>query len=426
MNDCTLPSDAVGVGTAAPSFLIRLSKKAVHARLSKIQRGELTVIEGHTRTRFGQVTPECPLSASITIHDPRCYLDVALGASIGFGRSYMDGAWFSHDLTTLGRVFLSNLDVLDGFDTGAARLLAPLIKLGHAMRRNTRSGSRHNIMAHYDLGNDLFSTFLDETMMYSCAYFAHERATLFEASVAKNDRICRKLSLCPDDHVLEIGTGWGGFAVHTAKQYGCRVTTTTISRQQYDFATKRVKDEGLGHLITVLLTDYRDLAGQFDKLVSIEMIEAVGHQYLETYLRRCSELLTPRGRMLIQAITVTDQRYERVRKSVDFIKQFIFPGSCLPSVTRLCDVLTQATDLRLLDLEDITAHYPVTLRRWRERFLANLPRVQGLGYPDSFIRMWELYLRYCEAGFMERYIGTVQMVMHKPLWREPSPAPIGR
>jgi cyclopropane-fatty-acyl-phospholipid synthase len=426
MNDCALPSDALDLKTAAPSVLIRLSRHVVHTRLSKIRRGELTVIEGLARTRFGQATADCPLSATITIHDPQCYVDVAFGASIGFGRSYMTGAWSSTDLTTLGRLFLANLEVLDGFDTGTARLLAPLAKLGHEWRRNTRAGSRQNIMAHYDLGNELFSTFLDDTMMYSCAFFEHEQATLFEASVAKNDRICRKLSLSPTDHVLEIGTGWGGFAVHAAKHYGCRVTTTTVSPRQYDFAVKRVKDEGLGHLITVLLSDYRDLTGLYDKLVSIEMIEAVGHHYFDTFLRKCGELLSPQGRMLIQAITVTDQRYDRVRKSVDFIKHFIFPGSCLPSVTRLCDALTQSTDMRLLDLEDITAHYPLTLRRWCERFLANLPRVRDLGYPDSFIRMWELYLRYCEAGFMERYIGTVQLMMHKPLWREPSLAPIAR
>lgn len=426
MNDYTLPSDAVHCKTAAPSILTRLCRKAVLARLGKIQRGELTVIEGHGRLRFGQITPDCSLAASITVHDPRCYLDVALGASIGFGRSYMDGAWSSHDLTTLGRVFLSNLDVLDGFDAGLARLLAPLFKLGHALRRNTRAGSRDNILAHYDLGNEFFATFLDETMMYSCAHFEHESLSLSEASAAKNDRICRKLRLAPADHVLEIGTGWGGFAVHAATHYGCRVTTTTISPQQYAFATRRVKEKGLDDRITVLLRDYRDLTGQYDKLVSIEMVEAVGHHYLDSYLQRCSRLLTPKGLMLIQAITVTDQRYDYVRRSVDFIKQFIFPGSCLPSVTRFSDALTRTTDMRLLDLEDITAHYPLTLRRWCERFLDNLPRVRALGYPDSFIRMWELYLRYCEAGFMERYIGTVHLVMHKPLWRGGSLSPVGR
>jgi cyclopropane-fatty-acyl-phospholipid synthase len=426
MSDYTLPTEAVGLGADSTSFLVRLCRTAVLARLRAIRRGELTVIEGRDRSRFGQVTPEGPLTATLLIQDPHCYVDMALGGSIGFGRSYGDGGWSSPDLTALGRLFVQNQDALDGIESGPARLLAPLFKLGHALRRNTTAGSRRNIMAHYDLGNELFSTFLDDTMMYSCAYFEREDQPLREASVAKNDRICRKLSLGPGDHLLEIGTGWGGFAVHAARHYGCRVTTTTISRRQYDWAAARVKREGLDHLITVLLTDYRDLTGQYDKLVSIEMIEAVGHRYLDTYFRRCSERLTPEGLMLIQAITVADQRYERVRKSVDFIKHFIFPGCCLPSVTRLSEALTSATDLRLLDLEDITAHYPITLRRWCERFMANLPRVRALGYPDSFIRMWELYLRYCEAGFMERYIGTVQLMMHKPLWRESSLAPIAR
>ncbi len=426
MNDCTLPTDAVGLETAAPSLLVRTARRLVHARLRQVQRGELTLIEGSERLCFGRTRAEGPLAASITIHDPRCYVDMAFGGSIGFGRSYMEGAWSSPDLTALGRLLLSNLEVMDGFEGGAARLLAPFAKLAHAWRRNTRTGSRDNISAHYDLGNELFSTFLDETMMYSCAFFEHEQATLFEASAAKNDRICRKLSLTPDDHVLEIGAGWGGFAVHAASRYGCRVTTTTIARRQFDYATKRVRDAGLEDRVSVLLTDYRDLTGRYDALVSIEMIEAVGHHYFDAYFRQCAERLSPQGRMLIQAITVGDQRYDRVRKSVDFIKHYIFPGCCLPSVTQLCDVLTRSTDLRLLDLEDLTAHYPVTLRRWCERFMANLPTVRSLGYPDSFIRMWELYLRYCEAGFMERYIGTVQMVMHKPLWREASLAPISR
>ncbi len=426
MNDCTLPTDAVGLESAAPPFVARTCRQLVHARLRRIHRGELLLIEGRERIRFGQATPNVPLSTAITIHDPQAYVDVAFGGSIGFGRAYMAGHWSSSDLTTLGRLLLTNLDVMDDFESGPARLLAPLAKLAHAWRRNTRTGSRDNISAHYDLGNELFSTFLDETMMYSCAFFEREDASLGEASVAKLDRICRKLALTPQDHLLEIGTGWGGFAIHAASRYGCRVTTTTISRRQFEYASQRVVEAGLQSRITVLLTDYRDLTGRYDALVSIEMIEAVGHHYFDAYFRQCAERLSPQGRMLIQAITVGDQRYDRVRNSVDFIKHYIFPGCCLPSITQLCDVLTRSTDLRLLDPEDITAHYPVTLRRWCERFLANLPRVRSLSYPDSFIRMWELYLRYCEAGFMERYIGTVQMVMHKPLWRQASLAPISR
>ncbi len=264
--------------------------------------------------------------------------------------------------------------------------------------------------------------FSDPTMMYSSAVFERAGMTLEQASVAKLDRICRKLALNPGDHVLEIGTGWGGFALHAARHYGCRVTTTTISREQYELARARVAAAGLADRVELLLEDYRDLSGQYDKLVSIEMIEAVGHHYFDAYFRLCSGLLRPDGTMLLQAITIADQRYEAARKGVDFIKRYIFPGCCIPSVAVMSDAVARVTDMRLYHLEDIGPHYAITLARWRDNLLANLDQVRALGYPESFIRMWEFYFCYCEGGFDERVIGDVQMLLVKPSAR---PQPVG-
>jgi cyclopropane-fatty-acyl-phospholipid synthase len=305
-----------------------------------------------------------------------------------------------------------------GMEMRWARLGYPLNKLIHLLRANTLRGSKRNITAHYDLNNDFFAQFLDETMMYSCAIFERENASLKEASVAKLDRMCRKLALTPEDHVLEIGTGWGSFAIHAAQQYGCRVTTTTISQEQHELAQSRVHAAGVGERVTVLLKDYRKLEGHYQKIASIEMIEAVGWEYLDGFFRKCSELLTSDGTMALQAITMADQEHERSKRSVDFIKRYIFPGGCVLSVTAMVDALTRATDMRLVHLEDITPHYAKTLRMWRERFYANLDKVRGLGFDERFVRMWEFYLAYCEGGFMERLIGDVQMVLAKPAWRQ--------
>jgi cyclopropane-fatty-acyl-phospholipid synthase len=339
------------------------------------------------------------------------------GGEVGAGEAYSDGFWSCDDLTALIRIMVRNRSLLDALDRGWSHLATLARKLFHLFRRNTKEGSRKNIAAHYDLGNDFFALFLDETMMYSCAIFEREDSTLYEASVAKNDRICRKLQLTARDQLLEIGSGWGGFALYAAGQYGCHVTTTTISQEQFQLAQKRVAAAGLSDRVTILLQDYRDLRGQYDKLVSIEMIEAVGHHYLETFFRGCSNLLKPDGMMLLQGITIADQLYERSLRSVDFIKQYIFPGSFIPSVTAICNALARATDLRVFHLEDQGAHYATTLRHWRERFFANLHQVRALGYPAPFIRMWEYYLCYCEGGFLERVLGDVQMVLTKPLCR---------
>ncbi len=402
---------------AKPVFLGAVAQRAVRERLMAIQRGSLDISDGRTVDRYGTASSQHSLHETVRVHDPRFYSEMAFGGSIGAGEAYMQGYWSTDDLTAVMRIILQNRDVLDGMETGWARLTEPVRKMLHWAARNTRSGSRRNIQAHYDLGNDFFKLFLDPTMMYSSAIFEHEGMSLEAASIAKLDRICRKLDLKPEDHVMEIGTGWGGFALHAARHYGCHVTTTTISPSQHDVARERVAAAGLNERITLLQKDYRDLTGQYDRLVSIEMIEAVGHQYYDTFFRKCSELLKPEGAMLLQAITIADQRYEAAKKSVDFIQRYIFPGSCIPSVAAMTGAVARATDMRLTDLKDIGPDYAVTLRCWRKNFFANLEQVRALGYPESFIRMWEFYLCYCEAGFVERVIGDVQLLLVKPLAR---------
>ena len=421
----TLNAPFSGFVTPKPNFLDSIARRAVRSRLGAIEHGLLTLIDGSSVERCGRHTARCALSAVVRVHDPRFYSEVAFAGSIGAGEAYMQGYWSVDDLTALMRILLQNRGVLDGMEGGWATLTAPLQKALHWTARNTHQGSRRNIAAHYDLGNEFFSLFLDPTMMYSSAVFERAGMTLEQASTAKLDRICRKLDLKPADHVLEIGTGWGGFAIHAARNYGCRVTTTTISRQQHDLAQERIEAAGVTGRVTLLLEDYRDLAGTYDKLVSIEMIEAVGHQFYDAYFRKCSELLKPEGMMLLQAITIADQRYEAARKSVDFIQRYIFPGSCIPSVTVMSGAIARVTDMRLTHLEDIGPHYATTLARWRASLFANLDQIQALGYPDDFIRMWEFYFCYCEAGFLERVIGDVQMLLVKPLARaEPIVPPL--
>ncbi len=390
------------------------------ARLARLEHGKLTLIDGHETFRFGQVSENCDLSASIEILDPRFWADVALGGNTGAGESYMRGHWRPDDLTSVVRILVRNRDVLLKMDDGAGWISQPMYRLAHWLHRNNRDGSRRNIAAHYDLGNDFFQLFLDPTMNYSCGIFPSDDVDMEQASLAKMDAICRKLDLRPEDHLLEIGTGWGGLAIYAAGRYGCRVTTTTISRRQHELATARVAEAGLQDRVTLLLEDYRDLEGRFDKLVSVEMIEAVGHQYLDTYFAKCSELLKPEGMMLLQAITIRDQLYDESVKRVDFIKRYIFPGGFIPSVNAISDSVARASDMRLFHLQDIGPHYATTLRRWRERFFENIDAVRELGYPESFVRMWEFYLCYCEGGFLERQIGNVQMLLAKPLNRRSS------
>jgi cyclopropane-fatty-acyl-phospholipid synthase len=387
-----------------------LAERLVRARLAALAHGALTV-DGES---YGRRTGRCELAATIHVHDASFWADVAFGGSVGAGESYMAGHWTADDLTAALRIFAANLDATDGLERGANVLARPLRKLLHLAARNTRAGSRRNIAAHYDLGNDFFALFLDRSMMYSAAVFEDPGMALEDAQTAKLERICRRLDLRPGERVLEIGTGWGGFALHAARHYGCRVTTTTLSAAQHAWAESRIREAGLGDRIVLLRKDYRDLHGRFDKLVSIEMIEAVGHQHFATFFARCGALLEPHGQMLLQAITIADQRYDAARKDVDFIKRHIFPGSCIPSVTALTAAATHASDLRLVHLDDIGAHYATTLRHWRENLLRNRTAVRALGYPESFIRMWEFYLAYCEAGFAERTLGDVQALFVRP------------
>jgi cyclopropane-fatty-acyl-phospholipid synthase len=409
----TTPTTIAGY-TPKPHFLDGIAERAVRARLAQLQHGCVSLQHQGQRTDYGSLSVRCELSVHIEVLDARFWSELAFGGSIGAGEAYMAGYWRCNDLTALVRILLQNRQVLDGMEGGWAALTAPLQKALHWANRNTRTGSRRNIAAHYDLGNDFFALFLDPTMMYSCAIYATPETTLAEAQQARLHRICQRLDLKPTDHLLEIGTGWGGMAIHAAQHYGCRVTTTTISRQQYELARERVVAAGLQDRITLLLEDYRDLEGQYDKLVSLEMIEAVGHQFYETYFAQCARLLTDEGLMLLQAITIADQRYEAARKSVDFIQRHIFPGSTIPSITALLDATTAASDLKLVQLDDIGPHYATTLRHWRENFMARLDDVRAQGCSEEFIRMWEFYLCYCEGGFEERAIGDVHMLLAKP------------
>ena len=414
MNDTVLNRPVQTIpDSSVPSLWQSVARRAVLARLRGLSRGTLVIEEAGRILHFGHGAPEL----HVQVRRPAFWPQLAFGGSVGAGESFMVGDWNCDDLTGLIRLLLANRAVADGMDRGLARLSAPLRGLLHLFRRNTRAGSRRNIAAHYDLGNDFYQLWLDETLMYSCAVFERPEMTLAEASTAKLERVCRKLDLKPGDHVLEIGTGWGGFALHAAGRHGCRVTTTTLSRQQYDLARQRIEAAGLSEKVELLLTDYRDLTGQYDKLVSVEMVEVVGGAHLECYFNQCARLLKPEGAMLLQAITIADQRYDAALKEVDFIQKHIFPGGFLPSVTALTNAMTRAGDLRTLHLEDIGPHYAETLVRWRANFLSRIEAVRALGYSETFIRMWLFYLGYCEAGFRARDIGTVQMLLAKPGWR---------
>jgi cyclopropane-fatty-acyl-phospholipid synthase len=404
----------------AATLLQRWGRKLFLAQLAKLQHGELTIVEGSQRQVFGRRTAECDLHATLEVLHPQTFADAAFAGTVGGGESYIRGQWRTDDLTTLVRLFVANRAMMESVEGAASMLADPIRRALHWANRNSKDGSRRNIAAHYDLGNDLFALMLDETMAYSCGIFEHAGATLHEAQLAKFDRICTKLRLSPADHLVEIGTGWGGLAIHAAARYGCRVTTTTISQEQHAFANAKIEAAGLGDRVTLLLEDYRDLTGTYDKAVSVEMIEAVGHQYLDTYTAKCAALLKPNGAMLLQAITIQDQIYEQALKSVDFIQQFVFPGSFIPSVAAITESVRRQTDMKVFHLEDIGPHYATTLRLWRENFFAHLEDVKALGYPDAFVRMWEFYLCYCEGGFLERQIGDVQMLLTKPRCRLPS------
>jgi cyclopropane-fatty-acyl-phospholipid synthase len=392
-------------------WVANFAKQKILQRLTGLQKGSLTIQDGTETHQFGHSDE---ITANITVHDPRFYGEIAFGGSIGAGEAYMLGYWSVDNLTNVIRLMVINQHVMDSLEGGYQWLSKPIMKVLHWLNSNTTEGSRKNIAAHYDLGNDMFALFLDPTMMYSSAMFDATTTTLQAASELKLKTICDKLDLKPTDHVIEIGTGWGGFAIYATQHYGCKITTTTISQQQYALAKARVEAAGLQDRITLLLEDYRHLTGEYDKLVSIEMVEAVGHQFYDTYFAKVSTLLKPNGLALIQAITITDQRFESAIQSVDFIQRYIFPGSNIPSNTAMLASVTKVSDMRLFDLEDIGPHYATTLRMWRENFFANIQQVRQIGYSEEFIKMWEFYLCYCEGGFTERALGDVHLLLAKP------------
>lgn len=407
-----MSSDSTSVTTAAPPAAASPFRRALLQRLALLREGELILRDGGEQWSFGSAGSGP--RAVVEVHDPRAYGQIALGGSVGVAEAYMEGWWSADDLVALVRLFVLNRDVLDAMEGGWARWAGLLLKAWHAWRRNTLRGSRQNIAAHYDLGNELFRLFLDQRLMYSAAIFVEAGERLERASERKLARICQKLDLAPGQRLIEIGTGWGGFALYAARHHGVHVTTTTLSREQYDWTRQQVAEAGLGDRIEVLQRDYRALEGRFDRLVSIEMIEAIGHQYLPQYFATVSRLLTDDGLALIQAITIEEQRYRRALHEVDFIKRYIFPGSFIPSVSAMLNALPEHSDLRLLHLEDIGPSYALTLREWRRRFLDRVEDVRALGYSERFVRMWDYYLAYCEGGFLERSIGDVQMLLAKP------------
>ena len=360
----------------------------------------------------GVADPE--LAVTVIVENPAFYRHAVLGGNLSIAESYLNGDWHCSDLTALFRLFTRNVELSDSMDSGLRRLMQWPARLYHRLHANSRTGSRQNIHLHYDLGNDFFALMLDETMAYSSGIYPDATSGLRDASIEKMDRLCRKLELRPSDRLLEIGTGWGGLAIHAARHYGCQVTTTTVSREQREEALRRIAQAGLADRIEVLLTDYRDLTGRYDKIVSVEMVEAVGHEFLAGYFQQLGRLLEPHGSAAIQGIVLGEQRHAQYLRNVDFIQRYVFPGGCLPSIGSLVEASGRGSDLRMVHVEDFAEHYARTLADWRERFLSQLPEVRQLGYPDRFLRLWNYYLCYCEAGFAERYLSVVHLQFDKP------------
>jgi cyclopropane-fatty-acyl-phospholipid synthase len=403
-------------------------KKIFFQLLGGIQKGHLEVVCPRETLSFGSPSPK--MKAMLVIHDERFFARAFFGGDIGMGESFMDGDWSSPDLYTLLRMAIRNMDCLEksALEPWALRSLAERIR--HRLRSNTLTGSRRNISHHYDLGNDFYRLFLDPSMAYSCAYFHSPEDTLEQAQLNKYELICQKLNLKPNEHLLEIGTGWGGFALYAAEHYGCRITTTTISRQQFNYALELFAQHGLADdRINLKLEDYRNLRGKFDKIVSIEMFEAVGYKYYDEYFTACDRLLKPEGSMLLQTITIQESKFERYRQQSDWIRKYIFPGGELASVGEIVRSLARSTRMQLFHMEDIGIHYALTLKQWRQRFLDHREDVRQLGFDKRFLRMWEYYLASCEATFSERQTGNVQFVLTKvhnlkPLMNEPMLEPV--
>jgi len=393
-------------------WLDRICRLQVFKHLNQLQYGCIEWIEDGDEQIFGDAHAD--LRVRLYVLDVRFYQKLALEGSVGAGEAYIDGWWYTEQLVQLVQIFARNMVLLDELESGWARLSKPALRFLNWRQRNTLEQARKNIAAHYDLGNAFYQLMLDESMMYSSAVYPQSDSTLAQAQQYKLQLLCEQLQLKPSDHLLEIGTGWGSLAIYAAQHYGCRVTTTTISQEQHDYAAARIAALGLSEQITLLQQDYRLLTGTYDKLVSVEMIEAVGEQYLDGYFAKCSSLLNDQGIMVLQAITIADQRYDHYKSEVDFIQKFVFPGGFLPSVQRMSYAVQQQTDLVIRQLSDIGFDYARTLADWRQRFEQQLEQVRALGYDERFIRLWRFYLCYCEGGFWERATSTVQLVLTKP------------
>jgi cyclopropane-fatty-acyl-phospholipid synthase len=407
-------SSAQGKSRRTVGMADRFLRGRLLAHMAGLRHGRIVLHDALGQTALGEHADAATPVLHIEVLDMAFYRAVAASGSVGAGESFIEGHWRCDDLVGLIQLLVRNRHLVDDMETGLARLGGWALRAWHAFNRNTHIGSRRNIAAHYDLGNPFFSLFLSPDLMYSSAMWEGDGDTLEAASTRKLEAICRKLQLKPGDRVIEIGTGWGGFALHAAKHYGCHVTTTTISQEQHALARKRIAEAGLQDRVVLLQQDYRDLAGTYDKLVSIEMIEAIGAPYLDTYFGQIGRLLKEDGLALVQAITIEDHRYEQAVGAVDYIKRFIFPGSFIPSVSAMLAAKTRATDLALIHQEDFGQSYARTLQTWRERFMAQLPQVRAQGFDERFIRMWLFYLAYCEGGFRERAIGVSHLLMARP------------
>ncbi|QOC23343.1 class I SAM-dependent methyltransferase [Wenzhouxiangella sp. AB-CW3] len=420
MNQSTITTATDNVRRRRGNAFDRWLRRRLLARLTGLKRAGLTIRDPEGVTFLGQ--PGAELQAEVSVHDLHFWRLMATGGSVGAAEAYMAGLWDTPDPVAVVQVLARNRHVMPELERGGARVSNALLGLWHAHNRNSLNGSRRNISAHYDLGNEFFSAWLDEHMMYSSALFLDAEESLEQAQLNKLDRICQKLDLAPEDHLLEIGSGWGGLAIHAARHYGCRVTTTTISREQFEYAREAVARAGLADRVEVLMRDYRDLDGEYDKLVSVEMIEAVGHQYLDTYMGAIDRLLRPGGLALIQAITIEDSRYRSALSNIDFIKRYIFPGSFIPSVSAISGAMARSSRLGLIELADFGNSYALTLARWRQRFESAWDRISEMGFDESFRRRWRWYLAYCEGGFRERAISDVHLLLAGPDWRASSAA----
>jgi len=395
-------------------YINKFSKKLVHRSLKNISEGTLFIIEGSDKYKFGN---NKSLNAEIIVNNPRFYTEILLGGSIGASEAYIHKSWTSKDLTKVIQLMARNQLTMDSMEGPFRIIMAPVLRMFHALNRNTLYGSKKNIARHYDLSNKFFSLFLDSTMMYSSAIYPNKTSTIEIAAEYKLDVICKKLDLKKSHRVIEIGAGWGGFAIYAAKNYGCHVTTTTISKEQYKYVREKIKQFKLEKHIKIIFKDYRELTGKYDKLVSIEMIEAVGHKFYDSYFQKVSELLNQNGDALIQAITIRDQRYKRAIRSVDFIQKYIFPGSCIPSINAMQNAITGSGDMVIDDVRDIGNHYAKTLAAWREKFTLNKRSIIKLGFDEGFLRMWEFYFCYCQGGFLEKSISTIHLHITKPNYR---------